>query len=96
MVEQVGLPKIIPDEFVENVPFLSNLAWSPEEVVLILMEEFYISCSFREMLTVRKGTGYSLGAYLYRLGRTLAEFITRKLELKSVNNSWRVNESNSP
>ena len=31
MVEQVGLPKIIPDEFVENVPFLSNLAWSPEE-----------------------------------------------------------------
>ena len=31
MVEQVGFPKIISNDFLDNVPFLNNLAWAPEE-----------------------------------------------------------------
>ena len=55
MVEQVGLPKIIPDEFVENVPFLSNLAWSPEECGINPYGRVLYFLQFPEMLTWRKG-----------------------------------------
>ena len=50
MVEQVGLPNKFLDEFVKNVHSYQNLMVT-EDVVLIHMEEFYISSSFREMLT---------------------------------------------
>ena len=98
MVEQVGLPKIIPDEFVENVPFLSNLAWSPEECGINPYGRVLYFLQFPGDAYMEEREQDIVWGLLIPVGdaERLREFITRKLELKSVNNSWRVNESNSP
>jgi len=98
MVEQVGLPKIISDDFVENIPFLNNLAWSPEECGINPYGRVLYFLQFPGDSFIEEREQDVVWGIIIPIGDSgrLREFITRKLELKSLGNSWRVSENESP
>ena len=98
MVEQVGLPKIISDDFIESIPFLNNLAWAPEECGINPHGRVLYFLQFPQEEFIEKREQDIVWGLIIPIGDVdrLRDFIMRKLELKSVGNSWRVKENKSP
>jgi hypothetical protein len=98
MVEQVGLSKIISDDFIESIPFLNNLAWAPEECGVNPHGRVLYFLQFPQEEFIEKREQDIVWGLIIPIGDVdrLRDFIMRKLELKSVGNSWRVKENKSP
>lgn len=98
MVEQVGLPKIIANDFISNIPFLGNLSWDPEDCGVnphgrVL---YFLQFPQGDYKTGREQD--VLWGLVVPIGNRdqLKEFILRKLNLKSHSSLWQVKENNSP
>jgi hypothetical protein len=98
MVEQVGLSKIISDDFIENVPFLNNLAWSPEECGINPHGRVLYFLQFPQEQFIENREQDIVWGLIIPIGdvELLRDFIMRKLDLKSVGNAWRVKENTTP
>ena len=98
MVEQVGLSKIISDDFIENIPFLNNLAWSPEECGVNPHGRVLYFLQFPQEEFIEKREQDIVWGLIIPIGdvNRLREFIMRKLDLKSIGNAWRVKENTLP
>jgi len=98
MVEQVGLPKIIADDFLENIPFLSNLSWEPEECGVNPYGRVLYYLKFPNEDFIEKRQQDIAWGLIIPIGDQdrLREFILRKLKLKGSSTSWQIEESNSP
>jgi hypothetical protein len=98
MVEQVGLPKIIADDFLENIPFLSNLSWEPEECGVNPYGRVLYYLKFPNEEFIEKRQQDIAWGLIIPIGDQdrLREFILRKLDLKGLSNLWQIEESNSP
>ena len=98
MVEQVGFSKIIPDDFLENVPFLSNLSWDPEECGVNPHGRVLYFLKFPNVEFIEKRKQDIAWGVIIPIGdqNILREFILRKLELKTLSNSWKIEENKSP
>ncbi len=98
MVEQVGLSKIIADDLINNVPFLSNLAWDPEECGVNPHGRVLYFLQFPCDEFIGKREQDIVWGLVIPIGEQdqLREFILRKLELKTASNAWRIEENNSP
>jgi cell division protein FtsB len=98
MVEQVGLPKIISNDFVGNLPFLKNLAWAPEECGINPHGRVLYFLQFPQEKFIEKRNQDILWGLIIPIGNVeqLRDFIMRKLNLKSLSNDWRVKENSTP
>jgi len=98
MVEQVGLSKIISDDFIENIPFLNNLAWSPEECGVNPHGRVLYFLQFPQEEFIEKREQDIVWGLIIPIGdvNRLRDFIMRKLDLKSIGNAWRVKENTLP
>ena len=98
MVEQVGLSKIISDDFIENIPFLKNIAWSPEECGVNPHGRVLYFLQFPQEEFIEKREQDIVWGLIIPIGDVsrLREFIMRKLDLKSIGNAWRVKENTLP
>ena len=98
MVEKVGLPKIISDDFITNIPFLGNLSWNPADCGInphgrVL---YFLQFPQDEFLSQREQD--VLWGLIIPIGDQdlLREFILRKLDLKSLSSEWSVKENTNP
>ena len=98
MVEKVGLPKIISDDFITNIPFLGNLSWNPADCGInphgrVL---YFLQFPHHEFLSQREQD--VLWGLIIPIGDQdlLREFILRKLDLKSLSSEWSVKENTNP
>ena len=98
MVEQVGLPKIIANDLINNVPFLSNLSWDPEECGVNPHGRVLYFLQFPQDEFIGKRDQDIVWGLILPIGDQdqLREFILRKLNLKNSSNAWRIEENNSP
>jgi len=98
MMEQVGLSKIISDDFIENIPFLNNLAWSPEECGVNPHGRVLYFLQFPQEEFIEKREQDIVWGLIIPIGNVqrLRDFIMRKLNLKSIGNAWRVKENTLP
>jgi predicted nucleic acid-binding Zn-ribbon protein len=98
MMEQVGLSKIISDDFIENIPFLNNLAWSPEECGINPHGRVLYFLQFPQEEFIEKREQDIVWGLIIPIGDVsrLREFIMRKLDLKSIGNAWKVKENTLP
>ena len=98
MVEKVGLPKIISDDFITNIPFLGDLSWNPADCGInphgrVL---YFLQFPQDEFLSQREQD--VLWGLIIPIGDQdlLREFILRKLDLKSLSSEWSVKENTNP
>ena len=98
MMEQVGLSKIISDDFIENIPFLNNLAWSPEECGINPHGRVLYFLQFPQEEFIEKREQDIVWGLIIPIGdvNRLRDFIMHKLDLKSIGNAWRVKENTLP
>ena len=98
MLEQVGLPKIIPNDFSGDIPFLNNLSWNPEECGINPHGRVLYFLKFPNEEFIEEREQDITWGLIIPIGdqNRLREFILRKLELKNLSNEWKIEELNSP
>lgn len=98
MVEKVGLPKIIADDFIKNIPFLGNLSWNPEDCGINPHGRVLYFLQFPQDEFISQREQDVLWGLIIPIGDQdlLREFILRKLDLKSLSSEWSVKENDSP
>lgn len=98
MVEKVGLPKIIADDFIKNIPFLGNLSWNPEDCGINPHGRVLYFLQFPQDEFISQREQDVLWGLIIPIGDQdlLREFILRKLDLKSLSSEWSVKENDTP
>ena len=98
MVEQVGFPKIISNDFLDNVPFLNNLAWAPEECGINPHGRILYFLQFPQEKFLEERNQDIVWGLIFPIGNydKLRNFILQKLSLKTLSNNWKVSENLSP
>lgn len=98
MVDEIGLPKVFSDDFVDRIPFLGSITWDPEACGIQSQGRalYFLQFPGEEDRDNRSGDIlFGLTLPIANEDR-LKEFIIRQLDLKDVNPSWRVKEVESP
>ena len=98
MVEEVGVPKILPMELLSRIPFFKNMLWDPQSCG--------IQPNGRVLYFMQLPGGFYKekrpGDVLFGLGLPIGDnakaknFILNQLDLKSQNPSWKVHENMRP
>lgn len=98
MFEQVGLPKIVANDFTRNIPFLENLSWKPEECGITPHGRVLYFLKFPMDEHIESRDQDVVWGLIIPIGDSdrLREFILRKLDLKNISNLWSVKENTSP
>ena len=98
MVEQVGLPKIIANDFIDNIPFLGNLSWDPVDCGVNPHGRVLYFLQFPQGEFIEERKQDIVWGLVIPIGDhdQLKEFILRKLDLKSHSSLWNVKENSSP
>lgn len=98
MVDEIGLPKVFSDDFIDRIPFLGSLAWDPEAYGIQSQGRalYFLQFPGDEDRENRGGDILFGLALPIANGDKLKEFIIRQLDLKDANPTWRVEEVESP
>ena len=98
MVEEVGMPKIIPDELLARVPFLKDMVWDPESCgvkpngrALYFMQLPSESYQSNRPGDVLFGLILPIGS-----DEKVKNFILSQLDLKAQKPNWKVRENKLP
>ena len=98
MVEEVGVPKILPMELLSKVPFLKDMLWDPQSCGIQPNGRVLYFMQLPGNLYQEKRPGDVLFGLVLPIGddQRVKNFIFNQLDLKSQMPSWKVYENTLP